>query len=67
MAVERLPNLLLLALMVLCCAVQEYNEHVHVLLTTKSAEAISLLSTSLPPRVRVTAAAAAAASSGSSS
>lgn len=31
----------------------EYNEHVHVLLTTKSAEAISLLSTSLPPRVIV--------------
>lgn len=32
---------------------QEYNEHVHVLLTTKSAEAISLLSSSLPSRVRV--------------
>jgi len=32
---------------------QEYNEHVHVLLTTKSAEAISLLSSSLPSRVRI--------------
>ena len=34
-------------------ALQEYNEHVHVLLTTGAPEARALLSTSLPPRVRV--------------
>lgn len=33
-------------------ALQEYNEHVHVLLTTCTQEARSLLQNSLPPRVR---------------
>lgn len=44
--------LLLLPLLLLLLMLQEYNEHVHVLLTTKSAEAIALLSSSLPSRVR---------------
>lgn len=33
------------------CFVQEYNEHVHVLLTVGTPEAYTLLSGSLPPRV----------------
>jgi hypothetical protein len=36
-----------------CNTLQEYNEHVHVLLTTSTPEARTLLQSSLPPRVGV--------------